>query len=85
MLNADTRSFTRYMFGGAVEVEVDIAGRILLPDFLKERSNLTGKVSLIGVQNRVEIWNENSWKEYKSRVDKEAEGLAEKLSTLGIM
>ena len=33
-LKADQRTFNRNMFGGAVDVEVDSIGRILLPDFL---------------------------------------------------
>lgn len=85
MLSADMRSFTRYMFGGAVEAEVDNIGRVLVPDFLRERANLKTKVVLIGVQNRVEIWNEKSWGDYKRQVEKSADGLAEKLSGLGIM
>jgi MraZ protein len=85
MLSADMRSFTRYMFGGASEVEVDGTGRVLVPDFLRERANLKSKVVLIGVQNRLEIWNEKSWSLYKQQVEKQADGLAEKLSGLGIM
>ena len=61
MLQTDTRSFNRFMFGGAVEVEVDSIGRILIPDFLKGRAGLNSKVVMIGVQNRVEVWNEKSW------------------------
>jgi len=85
MLSADMRSFTRYMFGGASEAEVDSIGRVLVPDFLRDRALLKSKVVLIGVQNRVEIWNEKSWAEYKRGVEREANGLAEKLSGLGIM
>lgn len=85
MLSSDMRSFTRYMFGGASEVEVDAIGRVLVPDFLRERANLKTKVVLIGVQNRLEIWNEKSWDLYKRQVEKQADGLAEKLSGLGIM
>lgn len=85
MLSSDMRSFTRYMFGGASEVEIDNIGRVLVPDFLKERAGLKNKVVLIGVQNRLEIWNEKSWTDYKKQVEKEASGLAEKLSGLGIM
>ena len=85
MLSSDMRSFTRYMFGGAVEVEVDSIGRVLVPDFLRDRAGLKSKVVLIGVQNRLEIWNEKSWSEYKRGVEKQADGLAEKLSGLGIM
>ena len=85
MLSADMRSFTRYMFGGASEVSVDNIGRILVPDFLKDRANLKTKVVVIGVQNRLEIWNEKSWTDYKKQVEKQADSLAEKLSGLGIM
>jgi len=85
MLSSDMRSFTRHMFGGASEAEVDTIGRVLVPDFLRERANLKTKVVLIGVQNRVEIWSEKTWGEYKRQVEKGADGLAEKLSGLGIM
>ena len=36
-LKADKRSFNRFMFGRAAEVDVDSIGRILIPEFLKER------------------------------------------------
>jgi len=47
--------------------------------------NLKGKVALIGVQDRVEIWNEESWKSYRSVVEKEADQLAEKLGSAGMI
>jgi MraZ protein len=85
MLSADNRSFNRFMFGGATEISVDTIGRMLLPDFLKERANLKGKAALVGVQNRLEIWNERAWAEYKKRVEKEADALAEKLGGAGVI
>ncbi|MEY2664494.1 MAG: hypothetical protein RIT04_302 [Candidatus Parcubacteria bacterium] len=86
MLQADTRSFNRYILGGAVEAEVDSIGRILVPDFLRVRAGLsTTKVAVIGVQSRVEIWNEKSWIEYKKVVEKQADTLAEKLGQVGIL
>ena len=85
MLKADNRSFNRYMFGSATEVEVDALGRMLVPDFLTERANLKGRVAIIGVQDRAEIWNEEAWKAYKNVVEKEADGLAEKLGNAGML
>jgi MraZ protein len=85
MLRADNRSFNRYMFGSATEIEVDALGRMLVPDFLVERAGLKGKVAVIGVQDRVEIWNDESWKAYKSVVEKEADSLAEKLGGAGMI
>lgn len=85
MLQSDTRSFNRFMFGGAVEVEVDSIGRILVPDFLRGRAELTSKVAIVGVQDRIEIWNEKAWVEYKGQVEKQADQLAEKLGQVGVL
>jgi len=85
LLSADTRSFNRYMLGGATEAEVDSLGRVLIPDFLRERAALSGKVAVIGVQSRVEIWNEKHWNEFKSSVEKQADTLAEKLGSVGVL
>ncbi len=85
LLQADNRSFNRFMFAGAVEVEVDSAGRILIPDFLKERAHLKNKVVFIGVSSRLEIWNEKTWSEYKKVVEKQADTLAEKLGQVGVL
>jgi len=82
-LKADQRSFNRNMFGQAVDVEVDSIGRILIPDFLKDKIKIGGKAALIGVKDRVEVWNEKVWQKYKEIADKEAEGIAEKLADKG--
>lgn len=82
-LKADKRSFNRFMFGRAVDVEVDSIGRILIPDFLKDRINLKDKAAVIGVEDRVEIWNEKTWSQYKDVVEKQADQLAEKLGNEG--
>ena len=73
------------MFGQAVIVDVDANGRILIPENLKNRSGLSTKVIVIGVQNRAEIWNEKAWNEYKRVVDGQADALAEKLGQIGVL
>lgn len=78
-LKADQRNFNRYMFGRAAEVELDSIGRILVPDFLKDRIGLKDKAAIIGVKDRVEIWNDRTWKESQDAIEKQAEQLAEKL------
>lgn len=80
---ADTRSFNRFMLAGAVETEVDGAGRVLVPDFLKEYAGLDSRVVWAGVHSRLEIWDEPRWQEYKARVEKQADTLAEKLGEIG--
>lgn len=78
-LKADKRSFNRYMFGRAAEVEIDSIGRILIPDFLKERIKLTDMATIVGVEDRVEIWNDIAWASYKKVIERDADALAEKL------
>ncbi len=85
MGQSDTRALSRFMLSGAVESEVDGAGRILIPDFLKEFAGLRGKVVLAGVHERVEIWNEKAWEEYKRRIEKGADQVAQKLGDIGII
>ena len=78
-LKADQRSFNRYMFGRAAEVEIDSIGRILIPEFLKEKIGLKDSAAVVGVEDRVEVWNEKAWSLQKKEVEKRAEQLAEKL------
>lgn len=85
MFQSDTRSINRFMFGGAVEAEIDASGRILIPEFLKNRAGLRGRAAIIGVQSRVEIWNEKDWNSYKKNVDDHANELAERLGGIGIL
>ena len=79
-LKSDQRNFNRYMFGRAAEVEIDSIGRILIPDFLKERIGLKNSAAIIGVKDRVEVWNDKKWAEEKEAVERQAEQLAEKLA-----
>ncbi len=85
MLQSDKRSFNRFMLGGASLVGVDSLGRILIPDVLKDYAGIEEKVVIIGVHTRLEIWDENSWTKYKSKVLDQADVLAEKLGEAGIM
>jgi len=73
------------LLGGAVEVNIDKSGRILIPDFLKDFAQLEEKVIITGVYNRVEIWNEKAWANYTASVEKEADVLAERIGDIGMM
>jgi len=79
-LKRDQRSFNRNMFGQAVDVEVDSIGRVLIPDFLKDKIKLGSHAALVGVKDRVEVWNDKAWSRYKEVAEKQAEQLAEKLA-----
>ncbi len=86
MLQADNRGFNRYLLGGAVEVEIDSAGRMLIPEYLRERGKLQkSKVVIVGVRDRAEIWDEEKWVEYRQGIESRADALAEKLGQGGMI
>lgn len=80
----DTRSFLRLLFSGAAEVELDQLGRILVPDYLKTYAGLGTKVVVAGVFDRLEVWDEDRWNNYKAEVEKNTDMIAEKLGELGL-
>jgi MraZ protein len=86
---ADTRGFNRFLLAGAQEIDVDAGGRVLIPDYLREFAHLETSekrgVVFAGVHNRIEIWNEARWKEYKQKITAEADHLAEKLGEVGAL
>ena len=84
MGKGDTRSFTRLMLAGAQEVELDTLGRVLIPDYLKEYAGLKKRVVIAGVYDRLELWDEEHWKQYKRSAEHNADAIAEKLGELGV-
>ncbi len=75
----DSRAFSRLFFSGAMEVEADKQGRVLIPQNLRDYAGIEKEVVFIGVSGRVEIWSESSWKNYFGEANDNYEELAEKL------
>lgn len=85
LVQAETRGFSRFMLSGAAEIEVDAAGRILLPDHQKDFAGLSRRVVFAGVSDRVEIWDAERWARYKRDIDKNAYRMAKKLGQIGAL
>ncbi len=81
----DTRGFVRLLLSGAVEVETDQLGRILIPEYLKNYAQLGKKVVIAGLFNRLEIWDSERWQSYKNNLEKQSDRIAEKLGELGVI
>ena len=56
------REFRRQFLGGATEVELDTAGRMLLPSTLKEHAGLSKDIILVAATDKIEIWDSNKYK-----------------------
>ena len=81
---ANTRAFARLMLAGAMDCEIDKAGRIILPDYLRTFASIQKKVVVAGLYNRLEIWSEDLWKKYKQTTEKQSTKIAEQLGELGV-
>lgn len=80
----ELRQFVRFFFSGASEIEVDKQGRALVPQNLRDFANLEKDVVIIGVSNRIEVWDLEKWNAYSSEADIDSDLIANKMSLLGI-
>jgi len=76
---AAARGLARLFLAGAMEAEVDAAGRILIPDHLKSFAGLKLKTVIAGVASRIEIWDEAAWKTYTTAIERDADAFAEQI------
>jgi len=80
----DAREFVRLMLSGAVDVGLDKLGRILIPDYLKEYASLKKNVAILGLSNRIEVWDEKGWQNFKKKTETAVGDIAERLKELGV-
>ena len=57
-------AFERISFALASRVDLDNQGRLLINDRLRKRAGLLNKITLVGVRDHVELWNNDSWQQY---------------------
>ncbi len=57
------REFRRQFLGGATEIEMDSAGRLLLPSNLKEHAGLSKDIILVAAVDKIEIWDAPKYKQ----------------------
>ena len=81
---ANSRAFSRLMLAGAMDVELDKQGRIILPEYLRKFASVKKNVVIAGLYNRLEIWDEELWNKYKGQTEAESGAIAEKMAELGV-
>lgn len=65
------RGLQRFFFSGAVEVQPDRQGRVLLPQTLREYAKLEKDITFIGASSRAEIWDTDRWTAFNSTLTEE--------------
>lgn len=81
---ANTRAFARLMLAGAMDVDVDGQGRIVLPEYLRTFAGLKKDVVVAGLYNRLEIWDASAWSKYTKQTEAASTAIAEQMNSLGV-
>ncbi|MFH2055911.1 MAG: division/cell wall cluster transcriptional repressor MraZ [bacterium] len=77
----DYRFFDRVLNANAIDVAPDKQGRILIPSFLLEASEITSEVLVIGVAERIELWQPAKFQKYLDGYGETIEQVSERLFT----
>jgi MraZ protein len=55
----------RFFYGSSQDAELDAAGRVIVPGFLGAHAGLDREVVIVGVGDRLELWDRNRWNEHR--------------------
>ena len=78
----EARTFNRMFFSGAVEVIPDRQGRFIIPQYLKDFASIKKDTVVIGISNRIEIWDTKMWEEFYTKSSGAFEQTAENMMNL---
>lgn len=76
----DARSIVRFFYSAASDVEFDKQGRIVIPTALREYAQLTKACRIVGVSDRLEIWDEEKWQDYLKETENNMQELTEDIT-----
>jgi MraZ protein len=83
-LSGLARQTDRFLLGNAFEVKFDAQGRFVIPPKLREYAKLGKEVIFVGIGNRIEIWDKETWEKndqyLNENIDKISETLNDKLA-----
>lgn len=84
LTNKNARTFSRFFLGSAVDGGLDKQGRVLISSALRNFAGLEKDVVLVGVLDRVEIWNQARWNENNAAVEDDMDEIARQMEDLGL-
>lgn len=84
MMQQEVKDWLRVFYSRAVECGLDRQGRILIPTPLREYARLQREIVLLGMFNKIELWDQRRWKEKEIQLSKNSEKISEALAGLGL-
>lgn len=80
----DARTFLRFFYSSATDCELDKQGRINIPSTLRSYADLEKWCTVVGVSNRIEIWDETRWQEFFYLAQANFDAIAENMIDFGL-
>ncbi len=79
-----SRNFARFIFSNAFDSIPDRQGRVLIPQSLRDYAEIKNETIIIGVMNRVEIWDPTKWTAIVKEVESDPQAMVAQLVDLEI-
>ena len=84
LLQAQSRLIQRRLIAPAQETEIDKAGRIVIPQTLRDYADLKKECLILGLKKYIEVWAESAYQSYleenEARFKEAAEELGARIS-----
>ncbi len=81
MMKQEVKDFRRFLLSSATECELDKQGRLQIPPMHREHAGLLKNVMLIGIFDKIEIWDAKAW---ESRHSQNGDKIGNALAALGL-
>jgi transcriptional regulator MraZ len=70
-LSDQSRKLTRYFSANSIDIDLDSAGRVMVPGFLLEHAHLRKEVVITGAGDCLEVWDRQAWAAYNRALSDE--------------
>ncbi len=84
MSNPSAVTFARFMFSGALEVNFDRQGRVLIPAYLRDWAKIKDKAVVVGLYNKIELWQSSFWANQQKQISQNQDKILSQLADLGV-
>ncbi len=81
--DAGARVFSRFVFSGAFEFQLDAQGRLVVPPTLREFADVKTDVVVVGARDHIELWEPDKWATYSNEMNS-PDALSRRIENLGI-
>lgn len=84
LTNKSARRFKRLFFASAIDVNLDSQGRIIIPQILRQMTNIEKSIVVLGNLDHLELWSTQNWYKEMELLRQEEDSLAQEIENLGI-